>query len=436
MTNSIMDRKDHTGHRQRLRDRFLASTRDSHSQEAILELLLTFSITRKDVKPLAQELIRVFGNLSGVLSASPNELSKIKGVSQSSVVLLKAMDFIRSSSPLDTAEYVHDKKHAGSESILSEALTEKAREGRKSLRSDRPRSPKETAAPKKSSQRKFQVSNGYFLEFDQLARVLHFLLENRGAKRINRKSLQENTGLADRQVASLISMGAAMGLIQPGRQILTPTGLLIAEHDMFIEKQASLEWCHYVGAGTYRNLVWFDVFNHLLTEEPAMPQEGWLKYFQNRLTGKYSEKTVKKHIPKEVRFVIDAYTERNFNKLELLDLSSDLRLYRRCYTNFNRLVFSAMIYDFFASRGAQLFQVGELAVMHGSPAVVFGLDLATFRHQIEELHGQGWLRYESTHNLDQIRLKPGFTSIEFLTAHFEGRSPQAVSNPSSGGLFE
>lgn len=96
------------------------------------------------------------------------------------------------------------------------------------------------------------------MEFDQLARVLHFLLEHRHAKKINRKVLQEDTGLADRQVESLVSMGSAMGLIKPGLQVLTPVGLVIAEHDIFLEKKGSLEWCHYVGAGSYRNFIWFD----------------------------------------------------------------------------------------------------------------------------------------------------------------------------------
>ena len=64
-----------------------------------------------------------------------------------------------------------------------------------------------------------------------------------------------------------------------------------------------------------------------------------------------------------------------------------------------------------------------MAVTPGSPAIVFGLDVALFRQQIEGLHDRGWLRYETTHNLDQIRLKPGFSTIEFLTAHFENREP-------------
>ena len=235
--------------------------------------------------------------------------------------------------------------------------------------------------------------------------------------------MQEDTGLADRQVESLVSMGSAMGLIKPGLQVLTPAGLLIAEHDIFFEKKGSLEWCHYVGAGSYRNLIWFEVFNHLLHESSPMTQEELSERIRSDLAGQYSKQTIGKGVHTEVRFVVDAYLKRNFSKLEILNQFSDNRLYRRRYTGFAPLVFVAMIYDFCTAREVNLFQITEIATTPGSPAVVFGLDAALFRQQIEGIHDRGWLRYETTHNLDQIRLKPGYSALEFLTAHFEDREP-------------
>jgi len=75
--------------------------------------------------------------------------------------------------------------------------------------------------PFKKEHRKFQVSNSYPLDFDQLARVLNFLYENRTEKKIKRTVIQEDTGFADRHVESLVSMGTAIGLITPNRQILS-----------------------------------------------------------------------------------------------------------------------------------------------------------------------------------------------------------------------
>ena len=55
------------GHRQRLRDRFANGEESSRSEEALLELLLTYAIPQKDVQPLAARLLSEYGNLSSLL---------------------------------------------------------------------------------------------------------------------------------------------------------------------------------------------------------------------------------------------------------------------------------------------------------------------------------------------------------------------------------
>ena len=50
------------------------------SDHVVLELLLTYAIPRRDVKPMARELIRAFGSLENVFLASPAELQKIEGI--------------------------------------------------------------------------------------------------------------------------------------------------------------------------------------------------------------------------------------------------------------------------------------------------------------------------------------------------------------------
>ena len=451
------------GHRERLRESFLAGEEGARSDESLLELLLTFAIGRKDVRPLAEELIKVFGSLSQVISASASELSKVKGIGQSSIALLKVVDCIHSgtvsmktnqaTSPIEEGnhdqlelfETLPDKSIQKAPEVMRP--TGKAAQAPKittahemgdeiSTEEQIRRQSKKERSTVRKNHRKLQVSRSHLLEFNHFSRLLSFLYENKDAKRISRQLLIENTGLPDGQVASMVSIGASMGIIHVGSQILTPIGLTIAEHDLFLENQGTLEWCHYKGAGSKENLIWFDIFNHLLVNESAMTQEGWQQYFRNKLKGQYSDKTIKDHIPKEVRFVIDAYLERNFKKLELLHRLPDDRLYRRRYTRFSPLVLSAMIYDFCAAKDAHLFQVGEMAATPGSPAVAFGLDVASFRQQVEGLHDRGWLRYETTHNLDQIRLKPGLSALSFLSAHFEDREPREDSKQSPGGIFQ
>ena len=68
---------DHLGHRERLRDKFLAQGPDALADYEIIELLLTLARPRIDCKPIAKALIKQFGNLPGVMAAHPDALRKV-----------------------------------------------------------------------------------------------------------------------------------------------------------------------------------------------------------------------------------------------------------------------------------------------------------------------------------------------------------------------
>ncbi len=65
-----------SGHRNRLRQRFLEAGPTSLPDYELLELLLFFSIDVKDTKPLAKELLARYGNLGAVLKAQPGQLAE------------------------------------------------------------------------------------------------------------------------------------------------------------------------------------------------------------------------------------------------------------------------------------------------------------------------------------------------------------------------
>jgi DNA repair protein RadC len=87
--------EDKSGHRQRIRERFFTGEDRALSEESLLELLLTFAIPRKDVRPLAKDLLARFGSLSGVLEADPIALCASEGIKDNSAVLIKLVDAIR-----------------------------------------------------------------------------------------------------------------------------------------------------------------------------------------------------------------------------------------------------------------------------------------------------------------------------------------------------
>ena len=76
------------GHRQRLRDRFMAGGADALPDYELLELLLFAAIPRRDVKPLAKKLIHRFSNFAGVITATPAALAA-QGLSENSIATLK-----------------------------------------------------------------------------------------------------------------------------------------------------------------------------------------------------------------------------------------------------------------------------------------------------------------------------------------------------------
>lgn len=81
--------KQNIGHRRRIRDKFLKTGGEGWHDYELLELLLTYAIPRRDVKPPAKELIARFGELSGVLDATAQELRETEGVGDSAAAIIK-----------------------------------------------------------------------------------------------------------------------------------------------------------------------------------------------------------------------------------------------------------------------------------------------------------------------------------------------------------
>lgn len=76
------------GHRQRLKERFLTDNGRSMPDYELMELLLTIAIPRRDVKPLAKELIAKFGSFANVLNARTDDLQEF-GLTLNTITVFK-----------------------------------------------------------------------------------------------------------------------------------------------------------------------------------------------------------------------------------------------------------------------------------------------------------------------------------------------------------
>lgn len=85
-----MDDKPHyLDHRKRLRERFHKTGSEGLHDYELLELLLTYAIPRRDIKPIAKDLIKQFGSLAKVMDASQEELELVNGLGYTSATLIR-----------------------------------------------------------------------------------------------------------------------------------------------------------------------------------------------------------------------------------------------------------------------------------------------------------------------------------------------------------
>ena len=85
----VETKPDYIGHRERTIKKFLTYGHEIFADYEFLEFMLMCALPRIDVKPIAKRLLSEFGSLSGVLTADPKELMKIKGIKNHATIFLK-----------------------------------------------------------------------------------------------------------------------------------------------------------------------------------------------------------------------------------------------------------------------------------------------------------------------------------------------------------
>lgn len=118
MAKSASEGQLHTGHRKRLRERFLKEGLDSFEDHQVLELLLFQVVPRLDTNPIAHKLMKRFGSLSAVLEADPKDVASVEGVGENAAAFLSMLPHV-------TRRYFHDRvKHSRKPLNNSESAAE------------------------------------------------------------------------------------------------------------------------------------------------------------------------------------------------------------------------------------------------------------------------------------------------------------------------
>jgi DNA repair protein RadC len=88
----MSEKLSHSGHRERLRERFLTGGAAAMPDYELLELVLFAAVPRRDTKPLAKALIARFGSFAEVIAAKRERLLEVEGVGEAVVNQLKIVE--------------------------------------------------------------------------------------------------------------------------------------------------------------------------------------------------------------------------------------------------------------------------------------------------------------------------------------------------------
>lgn len=83
MENKTEEKPHHIGHRKRLKSKFLQTNPTGFSDYELLELVLFQSIPRRDVKPLAKNLLSKFENFNQLINADREKVLAVDGATES-----------------------------------------------------------------------------------------------------------------------------------------------------------------------------------------------------------------------------------------------------------------------------------------------------------------------------------------------------------------
>jgi hypothetical protein len=267
---------------------------------------------------------------------------------------------------------------------------------------------------------KLQLTNGYYLHFDQVTRILQYALEQLPIKSIPRPEFIDALGMTLKQFENLSSICVGLGLTKPRSFILTSLGKVVAEQDIFFDNIATLWLLHYVVSSEPKWVVWNRLINQIFPENEIINTEVARRYFED-LRPSFSEQAVNKKLPKEVLSVLDAYSEQKFSILDLIKKVSTGKYVRIKSERIEPLPFLYCLIHFRDSvyPNSTALVIQDIISAQNSPGKVLFLDDYTGNDLLTTLHDLALIRIEMVGELEQIRLSDETSKESVLKAIYK-----------------
>jgi hypothetical protein len=223
-------------------------------------------------------------------------------------------------------------------------------------------------------------------------------------------------------VENLSSLAAAFGLIRP--VVLTPTelGAVIHRHDPFLDDLGTLWFLHYLVGSNERYVVWNWLVNRVIPANDRFSTAIARPYFDD-LSLFYSERSMDKHLRKEMGTVWNVYTEQALCHLRYIRAESDQIYVRDDHEPVPPHIFCAavLVYRERFLPGAATIDVAIVAHKVNSPGRVFDLTERQVRDLLEEVKELGYIHIETRADLDQIRFRDDYDFLNIVRHYYQER---------------
>lgn len=270
---------------------------------------------------------------------------------------------------------------------------------------------------------KLQLTNGYRPRFDQISRILQFLLSQEERKKNSRQEIVAALGIPENQVENLISMMTGFGLVFPRVTTLTPFGKAVIISDPYFDKLETLWIIHYIVSSNPEWVVWYRIINTVLPSQDRYTVEQISDRYFSDLAIHFSERTISEKLPKEVGSVFAAYTRSELSHLGILGVEGTGNFIKANPVEIPDLafLFCLLYYRDKYSPGSSAVNIEDVCLAENSPGRVINLPEYQVRTILGNLHNAGLVRLEKLANLDQIRLSDAMTQENVLQRIFGGK---------------
>lgn len=271
-----------------------------------------------------------------------------------------------------------------------------------------------------------EITRGFYLYADQLNRLLIHLMASRDADKSLYKQIAQATGMSQAQVKSTIQYTVFMELLMPRSLRVTPLGRLVLQCDPFFDQIGTLWLLHYLLSSNPHLVIWNMMCNTVIPGQVKISKTDAAEQF-TYFVGRWTESSIRKKVPKELRAFFAAYSKEFFSQLDLLsETETNVYAIHREAAPIPPLVFLAatLIYRDRYTPGASGIEIPTLAYGEQSPGRLMRQGEMTIRRTLDELHEADWITVESKANLDQVRFRSGPSWLDAMRAHYSAQKEE------------